>query len=87
MFANKGIRILVIMLIKTVCIVKNFSELANQQQQFDLFENETVSNLTTGFLEFNEKSNSTNKRSINYDGDDEYGYLNIGVLMASHLGK
>lgn len=85
MICNKIVNLFVILIIKW-CNGRLYD---NSVQQFDVnsFENDTELN---GTIELENSERFHEKRStsvIKLDSDNGYTYLNIGVLMASHLGE
>lgn len=80
------VHIFVIIVIYSICVVTNLPltsiDLLNQQQ-IDFFENDTNLNVN-GSLD---EKYGVDKRSIGQEDNDGFTYLNVGVLMASHLGK
>lgn len=83
---KKMIRVSVIIIINSICVATNLpinSIDILSQQQIDFFENDTSSTVNGSLYD----KYAIDKRSIFHEDIDGFRYLNVGVLMASHLGK
>lgn len=87
MYPNKGTLLLLTVLGLKWCY-GDFNENVTQPFDVDSFENFTMLNASSITLDSLEKLfDKRSTTAFKLDGDNGFTYLNIGILMASHLGE